>query len=129
MYGKLRIFGDILVKTGMHIGGNGAFAAIGAVDSPVIRDATTNLPMIPGSSLKGKIRSLLQKWQITVSFLLNLDCSLNFLGSNFFFVVDLYIASWSANNIFLVLIKFLAFSKSFVSFIFFIFSNNIPAFI
>ena len=44
MYGKLRIFGDILVKTGMHIGGNGAFAAIGAVDSPVIRDATTNLP-------------------------------------------------------------------------------------
>ena len=61
MYGKLRIFGDILVKTGMHIGGNGAFAAIGAVDSPVIRDATTNLPMIPGSSLKGKIRSLLAK--------------------------------------------------------------------
>lgn len=61
MYGKIRIFGDILVKTGMHIGGNGAFAAIGAVDSPVIRDAITNLPMIPGSSLKGKIRSLLAK--------------------------------------------------------------------
>ena len=45
----------------MHIGGSGAFAAIGAVDSPIIRDARTNLPMIPGSSLKGKMRSLLAK--------------------------------------------------------------------
>ena len=54
-------FRNILVKTGMHIGGSGAFAAIGAVDSPIIRDARTNLPMIPGSSLKGKMRSLLAK--------------------------------------------------------------------
>jgi CRISPR-associated protein Csm3 len=61
MYGKIRISGDILVKTGMHIGGSGAFAAIGAVDSPIIKDARTNLPMIPGSSLKGKMRSLLAK--------------------------------------------------------------------
>ena len=45
----------------MHIGGSGAFAAIGAVDSPIIKDARTNLPMIPGSSLKGKMRSLLAK--------------------------------------------------------------------
>ena len=44
MYGKIRISGNILVKTGMHIGGSGAFAAIGAVDSPIIRDARTNLP-------------------------------------------------------------------------------------
>ena len=28
MYGKIRISGNILVKTGMHIGGSGAFAAI-----------------------------------------------------------------------------------------------------
>ena len=61
MYGKIRISGNILVKTGMHIGGSGAFAAIGAVDSPIIRDARTNLPMIPGSSLKGKMRCLLAK--------------------------------------------------------------------
>lgn len=61
MYGKIRISGDILVKTGMHIGRSGAFAAIGAVDSPIIKDARTNLPMIPGSSLKGKMRSLLAK--------------------------------------------------------------------
>lgn len=61
MYAKIRISGDILVKTGMHIGGSSAFAAIGAVDSPVIRDVRTNLPMIPGSSLKGKMRTLLAK--------------------------------------------------------------------
>lgn len=61
MYAKIRITGDIEVKTGMHIGGSSAFSAIGAVDSPVIRDVRTNLPMIPGSSLKGKMRSLLAK--------------------------------------------------------------------
>lgn len=61
MYAKVRITGDIEVKTGMHIGGNNAFAAIGAVDSPVIRDVKTGDPMIPGSSLKGKMRSLLAK--------------------------------------------------------------------
>lgn len=61
MYAKIKISGDILVKTGMHIGGSSAFAAIGAVDSPVIKDVRTNLQMIPGSSLKGKMRSLLAK--------------------------------------------------------------------
>lgn len=61
MYAKIKITGDLLVKTGMHIGGSTAFAAIGAVDSPVIKDVKTNLPMIPGSSLKGKMRSLLAK--------------------------------------------------------------------
>lgn len=61
MYAKINITGTIEIKTGMHIGGSDAFAAIGAVDSPVIKDARTNLPMIPGSSLKGKMRSLLAK--------------------------------------------------------------------
>ena len=61
MYAKIRISGDLIVKTGMHIGGSGAFAAIGAVDSPVVKDIRTNLPMVPGSSLKGKMRSLLAK--------------------------------------------------------------------
>jgi len=45
----------------MHIGGSSAFSAIGAVDSPVIRDAMTGEPMLPGSSLKGKMRTLLAK--------------------------------------------------------------------
>ena len=61
MYAKIRINGDIFVKTGMHIGGSSAFAAIGAVDSPIVRDVRSNLPLLPGSSLKGKMRSLLAK--------------------------------------------------------------------
>lgn len=61
MYGKIQIKGNVEVKTGMHIGGSSAFAAIGAVDSPVIKDVRTNLPMIPGSSLKGKMRTLLAR--------------------------------------------------------------------
>ena len=40
--------------TGLHIGGSSSFAAIGAVDSPVVRNSRDNQPMIPGSSLKGK---------------------------------------------------------------------------
>ena len=61
MYGKIKISGNIELVTGMHIGGSSAFAAIGAVDSPVIKDVRTNLPMIPGSSLKGKLRTLLAR--------------------------------------------------------------------
>lgn len=61
MYTKLEIKGTLEVVTGMHIGGSPAFAAIGAVDSPIIRDAFTDKPLIPGSSLKGKIRTLLAK--------------------------------------------------------------------
>ncbi len=61
MYTKIQITGDLEVVTGMHIGGGSAFAAIGAVDSPVVKDIRTNLPMIPGSSLKGKMRTLLAK--------------------------------------------------------------------
>lgn len=61
MYTKIQITGTIEVLTGMHIGGSSAFAAIGAVDSPVIKDVITDYPMIPGSSLKGKMRTLLAK--------------------------------------------------------------------
>lgn len=61
MLTKIQITGNILVETGMHIGGSTAFAAIGTVDAPVIKDSRTNLPIIPGSSLKGKMRSLLAK--------------------------------------------------------------------
>ena len=61
MYTKIQITGTIKVLTGMHIGGSSAFAAIGAVDSPVIKDVLSDCPMIPGSSLKGKMRTLLAK--------------------------------------------------------------------
>ena len=59
MFVKLEITGTLEVLTGMHIGGSSAFAAIGAVDSPVVRDTFSDLPIIPGSSLKGKLRALL----------------------------------------------------------------------
>lgn len=58
---KLVIEGTIVLKTGMHIGGSSDFSAIGAIDSPVVRDTLTRLPLIPGSSLKGKMRYLLAK--------------------------------------------------------------------
>lgn len=61
MYGKILITCKMTVLTGLHIGGSSAFSAIGAVDSPVVRDSFTGAPMVPGSSLKGKMRTLLAK--------------------------------------------------------------------
>lgn len=52
--------GKIETKTGMHIGGSKEKLEIGGVDSPVLRDPHKNLPYIPGSSLKGKMRMLLE---------------------------------------------------------------------
>lgn len=49
------------IVTGLHIGTGGAFSPIGSADSPVVRDPIGNLPMIPGSSMKGKIRTLLSR--------------------------------------------------------------------
>lgn len=59
--GKIIIEGIIEVVTGLHIGTSGDFSAIGAVDNIVIRDMVTKKPMIPGSSLKGKMRYLLSR--------------------------------------------------------------------
>ena len=61
MYTKFSITGTITSVTGMHIGGGNAFSAIGAIDSAVVRDVQSDLPMIPGSSLKGKMRYLLAR--------------------------------------------------------------------
>ena len=61
MYSKIKITGVIEVVTGMHIGGSSAFSAIGAVDSPVVKDPLSGLPLLPGSSLKGKLRTLLAR--------------------------------------------------------------------
>lgn len=61
--GKLIIQGDLLVKTGMHIGGGSDYAPIGSVDSPFVRDPLTQEPIVPGSSLKGKIRTLLARYR------------------------------------------------------------------
>jgi len=60
-YGKVIIELKIRAETGLHIGGSSEVAKIGGVDNCVIRDPNSNLPYIPGSSLKGKIRNLLEK--------------------------------------------------------------------
>jgi len=52
--------GKIKVLTGLHIGGSKDKFEIGGVDNPVIRDPFTKYPYIPGSSLKGKMRMLLE---------------------------------------------------------------------
>ncbi len=57
---KIEIKGEILVKTGLHIGGTNSSMQIGGIDTAVIRNPLTNQPFIPGSSLKGKMRSLLE---------------------------------------------------------------------
>lgn len=54
------IKGEIELKTGLHIGGGDAAMQIGGIDNPVIKHPNTHEPFIPGSSLKGKIRSLLE---------------------------------------------------------------------
>jgi CRISPR-associated RAMP protein, csm3 family len=61
MYAKLKITGEIELLTGLHIGGASSFSAIGAVDAPIIKDIRNGNPIIPGSSLKGKLRTLLAK--------------------------------------------------------------------
>ena len=53
MFSKIEITGVIEVITGMHIGASDSFSAIGAIDTPVVRDPVSRLPIIPGSSLKG----------------------------------------------------------------------------
>lgn len=68
--GKILITGILKVLTGMHIGGSSDFAPIGAVDSPFIRDPFTHAPIIPGSSLKGKMRTLLARMSCD-SYILN----------------------------------------------------------
>ena len=61
LIGRIIIEGKIRAVTGLHIGGSPGALAIGNVDMPVIRDPVTGKPYIPGSSLKGKMRSLSEK--------------------------------------------------------------------
>ncbi len=63
LYGRVFISGKIKAVTGLHIGGSEGAISIGGVDNTVIRDPLTQQPYIHGSSLKGKMRSLLEKSQ------------------------------------------------------------------
>jgi len=57
-YKKLE--GRLKLITGLHIGGSKEEIKIGETDNPVIKHPIDNFPYIPGSSLKGKIRTLLE---------------------------------------------------------------------
>lgn len=59
--GKYIITGKIILKTGTRIGGTDTGISIGGIDNPIIRNPLTGEPYIPGSSLKGKMRSLLER--------------------------------------------------------------------
>ena len=54
------INGRIIIKSGLHIGAGDLEMHIGGTDNPVVKHPHTNEPYIPGSSLKGKVRSLLE---------------------------------------------------------------------
>lgn len=57
---KIIYTGTIELKTGLHIGGTNAALNIGGPDKFVVRNPINNIPYIPGSSLKGKMRALVE---------------------------------------------------------------------
>jgi len=62
LYGRVFVKCEIEAKTGLHIGGAESPLAIGGVDNVIIRDPLSSRPYIPGSSLKGKMRSQMEKF-------------------------------------------------------------------
>ncbi|RLB07162.1 MAG: type III-A CRISPR-associated RAMP protein Csm3 [Deltaproteobacteria bacterium] len=54
------IKGKIILMSGLHIGAGDTEMKIGGTDNTVIKHPHTLEPYIPGSSIKGKIRSLLE---------------------------------------------------------------------
>lgn len=60
MIAVLEVEGTLVVRTGLHIGGNSDGIHAALVDRPVARDPFSGLPFVPGSSVKGKLRSLLE---------------------------------------------------------------------
>src|SRR6478609_9893207 len=58
--GKLILEGQITCETGLHIGAGKGSLEIGGADNPVVKDAF-GIPYIPGSSLRGRLRSLLEQ--------------------------------------------------------------------
>ena len=57
---KIIFNGVIELITGLHIGGTNAALNIGGPDKFVVRNPLNNVPYIPGSSLKGKMRAFVE---------------------------------------------------------------------
>ena len=60
-----KLTGQIELLSGLHIGSGNTEIHIGGTDNPVITNPITQQPYIPGSSIKGKMRSLLE-WHLGV---------------------------------------------------------------
>ena len=60
LIGKLILEGEMRCETGLHVGAGKGSLEIGGSDNPVVKDAYGR-PYVPGSSLRGKIRSLLEQ--------------------------------------------------------------------
>jgi CRISPR-associated protein Csm3 len=60
LIGKLILDGNLECRTGLHIGAGKGSLEIGGADNPVVKDAF-GLPYVPGSSLRGRLRSLLEQ--------------------------------------------------------------------
>ncbi len=58
--GKYLLRAELHCVTGLHIGGTSTGIEIGGMDNPVLKDPLTEMPYAPGSSLKGKLRALLE---------------------------------------------------------------------
>lgn len=61
LVGKVVVLTELKALTGLRIGAATSVLEIGGIDNPVLRDPITRRPYVPGSSLKGKLRSLLTK--------------------------------------------------------------------
>lgn len=62
LHGHIVISGIIFCKSGIFIGGPDDTLQIGGIDKSVVRNPLTGEPYIPGSSLKGKLRSITEKF-------------------------------------------------------------------
>ena len=58
MHSKIVISYELMCESGLRIGGGNTSVDIGGIDAPVIKDPISRLPYLPGSSIKGKMRSL-----------------------------------------------------------------------
>jgi CRISPR-associated protein Csm3 len=58
--GRLNLTATLVVKTGLHIGAGKDAIEIGGIDNPVVKHPYSGDPYVPGSSLKGKARFLLE---------------------------------------------------------------------
>jgi CRISPR-associated protein Csm3 len=60
LIGKLILEGELVCETGLHIGAGKGSLEIGGADNPVVKDSSGH-PYVPGSSLRGRLRSLLEQ--------------------------------------------------------------------